>query len=234
MRKLPTLLLFLGIAACTQEAPPVPAAAPINEDAANIHLPASVQAQQRGIQTVFGKCAPPAQLSLGSEPAQSPLPKGMGSYSFNEYTLKPLHGFSVDATVMSRHDYSEDREADLAPIDLALAWGKMRDDRIIKALNIQQRNRWYHWQWFGKEPLPSSEIISSSANMHMIPSNFAVLQTLQGIQAGDDVRIDGWLVEARGEDGWVWRSSTTRGDTGQGGCEVIYVCAVTPVPRKPQ
>ena len=227
-----TLVAMLVLVGCTQQPSPQPEA--VQEVVNAVHLPATVQARERGIETVFGKCAPPAQKSLGDEPAQSPLPKGMGTSSFNEYRLKPLFGFSVDATVMSRHDYSEDREADLAPIDLALAWGKMRDDNIIKALNVTQRNRWYHLEWRGVEPLPSAEIISSSANMHMIPSDYKVLKALQSIKAGDDVRIDGWLVEARSNDGWVWRSSTSRGDTGAGGCEVIYVCAVTPVPRKPQ
>lgn len=227
-------ILFPALAAsCSREAPPPPAQEPLQKPV-TLHLPASMQARQRGIATVFGKCAPPAALSLGSEPMQSPLPKGMGDYPFNDYRLKPLFGFSVDATVMSRHDYSDDREADLAPIDLALGWGKMRDDAIIKALHVSQANRWYRYQWIGKEPLPAAEIISSSANMHMIPSDLKVLQALQTLKSGDDVRIDGWLVEARGKDGWRWRSSVNRGDTGQGGCEVIYVCAVTPVPRSPQ
>lgn len=198
------------------------------------HAPAGVQAQQRGIPTVYGGCSPPPGKSLGSEPLQTPVPRGMQSFVHNNHRLKPLFGFSVDATVMSAKGYSTDREAKLAPVDLALAWGRMRDDAIIKALHVTQDQRWYHWRWYGKEPLPTAEIIRSSANMHMIPSNDAVRTALQGIQAGDDVRIDGWLIEARGADGWSWRSSTQRGDTGQGGCEVIYVCAVTPVPRNPQ
>ena len=41
------------------------------------------------------------------------------------------------------------------------------------------------------------------------------------------VRIDGWLVEASASDGWRWRSSTTRDDTGGGACEVVYVCGIT-------
>lgn len=198
------------------------------------HAPAGVQAQQRGIQTVMGGCTPPTSISLGDVPNQSPLPKGMLGFEFNDYQLKALYGFSVDATVMSRMDYTDDREAELAPVDLALAWGRLRDDKLIERINVTQGNRWYRWRWEGSPPLPSQEITLSSANMHMIPSNYNILKALQTIKAGDDVRIDGWLVEARGKDGWRWRSSTNRGDTGQGGCEVVYVCAVTPVPRNPQ
>jgi hypothetical protein len=41
------------------------------------------------------------------------------------------------------------------------------------------------------------------------------------------VRIEGWLVEAVAPDGWRWRSSTTRDDSGNGACELIYVCSIT-------
>ena len=37
------------------------------------------------------------------------------------------------------------------------------------------------------------------------------------------MRIEGWLVEARAADGWRWRSSLTRDDTGGGSCELVFV-----------
>jgi hypothetical protein len=46
------------------------------------------------------------------------------------------------------------------------------------------------------------------------------------VRAGDRVRIEGWLVEATAPDGWRWRSSLTREDTGNGACELVYVCAI--------
>ena len=44
---------------------------------------------------------------------------------------------------------------------------------------------------------------------------------------GDRVRINGWLVEANAADGWRWRSSTSRDDSGGGACEVVYVCSIS-------
>ena len=32
------------------------------------------------------------------------------------------------------------------------------------------------------------------------------------------------LVAAQGDDGWQWRSSLSREDSGDGACELIYVC----------
>ena len=47
------------------------------------------------------------------------------------------------------------------------------------------------------------------------------------VEAGDRVRIDGWLVQVNAPDGWRWRSSLTREDSGGGACEVVYVCSIT-------
>ena len=46
------------------------------------------------------------------------------------------------------------------------------------------------------------------------------------MRKGDRVRIDGWLVQANAPDGWRWRSSLTRDDSGGGACEVVYVCSI--------
>ena len=63
--------------------------------------------------------------------------------------------------------------------------------------------------------------------MHMIPATGEVARALAGIRAGQRVRIDGWLVEVQADDGWRWRSSTSREDTGGGACEVVYVCGIS-------
>jgi hypothetical protein len=80
--------------------------------------------------------------------------------------------------------------------------------------------------------LPKDEIARSSANMHMIPSDVRVAAALRKVREGDDVRIDGWLVQVDAADGWRWRSSTTRDDTGSGACELVYVCAITAGPAR--
>jgi hypothetical protein len=50
---------------------------------------------------------------------------------------------------------------------------------------------------------------------------------LHEVEPGQRVRIDGWLVQVDAKDGWHWRSSTTREDTGGGACEVVYVCSIS-------
>ncbi|MET0582377.1 MAG: hypothetical protein ABWZ08_10435 [Pseudoxanthomonas sp.] len=172
-------------------------------------------------------CPLPPLVGKGEEPLQSDVPGAMRPFALKAATLRPLAGFSIDARVLSREDYRLGREADLSPTDLALGWRGMRDEAVLSQLDITQSSRWYNYRWKDQPPLPPAEIARNSANMHMIPDNDAVARALAGIGEGDEVRIDGWLVEAEAADGWRWRSSTTREDSGGGACEVIYVCGIT-------
>ncbi|QDH70754.1 hypothetical protein [Marilutibacter alkalisoli] len=171
-------------------------------------------------------CALPPRVTPGAPPLQSAVPSRMSGIDLPTARLTPLAGFSLDARVLSRRDYSRDREADLSPTDLALGWARMSDDAVLDRLAISQSGRWYHYRWQGNPPLPPREIASSSANMHLIPANSDVAKQLKTIKPGDRVRIDGWLIEAQAPDGWRWRSSTSRTDTGAGACEVVYACSI--------
>ena len=143
-------------------------------------------------------------------------------FPFKGYNLQPLQKFQVEARVLGAERYSVGREADLSPLDLALGWGQMSDSAVLDKIQISQSNRFYFWR-VDEFPIPRRDIERSSANMHMIPANGALASRLRSVRVGQVVRIDGWLVEAQGDDGWRWRSSLTRDDSGAGGCEVVFV-----------
>src|SRR5690606_3511965 len=114
-------------------------------------------------------CPMPARATAGGAPLQSTVPRSLPAFALEVATLQPLAGFSVDARVLSREDYSLGREADLSPTDLALGWQEMADDAVLSRLDISQSGRWYRYRWQGEPPLPRARIARSSANMHMIP-----------------------------------------------------------------
>ncbi len=172
-------------------------------------------------------CPPPPRVLAGDPPLQSGVPATLSPFRLAAAELRPLAGFSIDARVLSREDYGFGREAALSPTDLALGWGRMRDDAVLSRLDISQSGRWYQYRWRGESPLPVGEIVRSSANMHMIPADATAAAALSRVRAGERVRIDGWLVEAVAPDGWRWRSSLSRDDSGSGACEVVYVCSLT-------
>ena len=159
-------------------------------------------------------------------PEQTTIDDAPG-FVHGDYRITPLAQFRIDARVLAREDYRFDTEASLSPLDLALGWQRMSDGAVIERLDISQSGRWYHYRW-GAEgpPLPVDEIRNSSANMHMIPADSAIEHLLDTIRVGDVVRIEGKLVQVEGDDGWRWRSSLTREDSGGGACELIYVESV--------
>lgn len=157
--------------------------------------------------------AAPAQQAL-----QGPAPR----LAKAGYEIQPLARFELEARVLGVERYRFDRGADLSPMDVTLGWGRMSDTAVLDRISITQGGRFYFWRT-PEFPLPRQEIESSSANMHMVPANDAVARSLKEIRRGHLVRLSGYLIEARGADGWRWRSSLSREDTGDGSCELVWV-----------
>ena len=154
-------------------------------------------------------------------PVQSVSTRGVLRH--NDHDLEPLADFAITARVLSRENYRFDRAAALSPLDLALGWGPMSDDNVVRHLNISQGGRWYFYRWSGEPPIPVHEMVRHSANMHLIPANDAVADALSRVRPGHVIELRGQLVEARGADGFQWRSSLTREDSGNGACEIVFV-----------
>lgn len=159
-----------------------------------------------------------------AEPLQRPVGEP-GEARVDEHLLRPLAAFAIEARVLGREDYRLDRGAALSPTDLALGWQRMADPAVYEKLDISQGGRWYRYRW-GNEgpPIPAREIVRSSANMHLVPANAAVAHAISRVEPDQTVRLQGWLLEVEADDGWRWRSSLSREDSGDGACELIYVC----------
>jgi hypothetical protein len=143
-------------------------------------------------------------------------------FNYQQYTITPLADFSLKARVLAREDYRFDRGASLSPTDLALGWGPMSDSQMLNQIKISQGNRFYYWH-VDTFPLPREAIETHSANMHMIPADAAIKAQLSDVRVGQLIQLEGYLVQATGPDGFIWKSSLTRQDTGAGACELVYV-----------
>ena len=145
-----------------------------------------------------------------------------GDLEYPGYEIRSLEPYRMDARVLSREDYRFDRGSDLSPTDLALGWDSMADQRIVDSIQFSQRNRWYYWK-VRTLPIPKHEIQSSSANVHIIPASEYVASQLSDVSTGDKLRLAGQLVQVNAADGWRWRSSLSRTDTGAGSCELLLL-----------
>ncbi|MDA3885830.1 MAG: hypothetical protein PF638_09570 [Candidatus Delongbacteria bacterium] len=167
----------------------------------------------------------PITYGHGQIAPKTPVQKLVSKKAFKleeDYEVLPLATFDITARVLSTERYWLDKEAKLAPVDFALGWGPMSDEKVLDKLKISQRNRWFYWSC--KElPISQSQIMHNSANMHLIPANDEIDTKIKSTKTGNLVKFKGFLPKITGEDGWWWQSSLSRTDVGNGACEVVYV-----------
>ena len=154
-------------------------------------------------------------------PVQGPVAEAT-PWTHGDFTITPLATYDIQAKVLSARTYSDDREAKAAPLDLALGWNQMADDQVLASYRVRQEDRWYYVRW-SRSPLSRDDIIGSSANTHIVPATRQLEERLRHVAPGQIVRLKGYLVEVTAPDGWRWRSSLSRQDTGDGACEVLWV-----------
>jgi hypothetical protein len=162
-----------------------------------------------------GPTAPddPRQMEVGEAPVAT----------LGRWRLTPRARYDITARILGREDYHFDRLSDLVPEDLALGWGPMSDNRVLRAFEITQAARFYSWVPKEALPIPRREVIEHSANTHVIPADAGVRHLLERLRVGQVVHMSGFLVNAVRDDGAYLNTSLTRSDSGPGSCEVLLV-----------
>lgn len=163
---------------------------------------------------------PPGHI-VDTVPRQTPT--DAAPFEQQGFRLTPLAAFELDARALATERYRLDAGAALAPLDVAFGWGRMSDQSVIDRLDIRQGARFYTWSYQDPPPLAPAGIARSSANLHLIPADAGVERQLLAIRPGQRVRLGGLLIEAAGADGFRWRSSLSREDSGDGACELVWV-----------
>jgi hypothetical protein len=143
------------------------------------------------------------------------------------WTLTKRATYQLTARVLAREPYHFDAMSDLVPEDLALGWGPMSDNSVLRTIDISQSNRFYYWRASSATRLARETIISHSANTHVIPQTPAIARALARLRPGEVVTLSGDLVDAVRDDGRSLKTSLVRTDAGPGACEVMLVTDVT-------
>jgi hypothetical protein len=175
------------------------------------------QWEQRAVHPTDGAIAPDEPLQADAQGAPDVL--------LGRWTLTPKATYDITARILGREDYRFDPIADLVPLDLALGWGPMSDNRVLQALRITQGARFYTWRAVTESlPIDPDEVARHSANTHVIPADEAVAAKLLRLRRGGQVvHLSGLLVDGMRDDGMTIRTSLTRNDTGAGACEFLLV-----------
>ena len=156
------------------------------------------------------------------EPAREPFTETRGRRTFR---ITPRAAYDVAARVGATERYRWGASGALIPWDFVLTWGAATQEPAWSRISYLQTGRFYAWRF--DDSLDVSYVSSHTANTHLIPASGRVASALKHVRRGDVVRLEGDLVDVAGPDGFVWKTSLSRADTGPGACETLYVRAVT-------
>lgn len=173
--------------------------------------------------------ADPPQFS-NEAPVQTALSSAPPIRAAEDVFLARRAAYQLDALVMSRKGYdgliTGDELGHVVPVDLALAWGRAARPDAQSVLTIRQSGRWFHWRYPGgvSLPVPTSELVRTMANVHIIPADVFQADAIARVEAGRCYRFGGTLVDIESKNPrLVRRTSLTRADSGAGACEIFRV-----------
>lgn len=118
----------------------------------------------------------------------------------------------------------------ISPIDLTLSWGEIALEENSDHITCDQyymntdRIVWFNYDSYLQNKYSASYILSHVSNNHIIALDQGIRNELKKVKLLDVVRMQGYLVQVRGDNGVNWGpSSQSRTDTGNHSCEIIYV-----------
>lgn len=173
----------------------------------------------------------PIRYAPGVLVAESPVQEEQSARwlgEVDEFRIIGVARYTLRGRVLGRKRYHSGIQSRLVPVDVATGWGRMSDQAILDQFELTMGNRFFFYEWRGQPPLPQDEIMRSASNNHVIAASDAVAKSIARLRLGELIEMSGWLVDAERADGFRWRSSRRRDDTGNGACELFYVERVAP------
>ena len=147
-----------------------------------------------------------------------------------EFTITAKYRYSLTGKVVGKDKYWMDAIDKLSPMDLSIAWGKTIDPEYSQYIKYSKTPRHCNYRYYfpdGVKTLSNRYISEHGSNNHLIFADEATYDLAKEVRVGDIVTIEGYLVDTYGKrsDGAYheWVSSTSRSDSGENACELIYV-----------
>lgn len=151
---------------------------------------------------------------------------GVNKIEFKSFKLTPFAKIDLETRVLSKKKYYEDREAQFAPYDIVVGWGPMSDERNLDEILVKQSDRYYYWEMI-QPSISIGDIRTHSANIRFIASDKNISEKLADLRIGQIIRVKGYLVEVKSEEGWTIKSSSKRNDSGKEASEIIWIKEMT-------
>ena len=167
------------------------------------------------------------------EPRQVPVRARPADVNVNgvQYSIQPRYSYELSGLVVETHDsetwwdYAHKEWNDyLNVVDLCVVWGSN-----ARGGNYRFASFWHsQWECFARWRSPDGELaLGEMSNNHLITADPALARRLRQVRIGDQVRFRGYLVDYTtykdGSATGTRMTSTERGDSGNGACEVVYI-----------
>lgn len=175
-----------------------------------------------------------------AEPVQEPTGRGAFTTTIKGYvyTVTPRASYDITGLVVSQHRgdalFNLDHAADPGNIrDVCVVWGEAVTNGSYRKVKFSSGEFTCSYSWSG--PLSPPFRPEKASNNHLIPADRAIARQIGAIRVGDQIRMTGLLVDytvtRNGQPIFTRRTSLTRGDTGNGACEILYVTGLYVVAR---
>jgi len=144
------------------------------------------------------------------------------------YRITPRFRWDESARVVSEEPYHFGAAGSLIPEDFALVWGPLLAPPYAGRVSYSQGSRFFFWRTSDLS-LDRGTIVSHAANTHVIPATARLRHAIACVSKGDDVRLEGWLVDVDGvsDPTFHWGTSVSRQDEGPNSCETVYLERLT-------
>jgi hypothetical protein len=163
--------------------------------------------------------------------AKDPKPIQFRRGDFN-LTLTPLYHYQIGGLIVSINDYAMLglRYQDFYELDLCMIWGSNVSSGAYRSSNVsfEHHGNTCYFRWSRGVAINGNEL----SNTHVYTTDEDILDDLEDLRVGDQIRLTGYLVEVaavpvhvspgRNPGTTRLRSSTTRSDKGIGACEIMY------------
>lgn len=164
---------------------------------------------------------------IANEPVQTKTDREEFTFEYRnaEYDVEPVAEYEMWGLVVSHNNinsiadiYHDEDSVDLK--DLCIIWGKNTESDYKKVKFWS--NAWTCWWQYGNGVTFSGRELS---NNHLLSDKKKVQDIIKNVRIGDQIRVKGMLVNYNSKENPDWKreSSTTREDTGNGACEVVFV-----------
>lgn len=163
--------------------------------------------------------------------SQAPISSPMifqEKYGDQECTLVARHKYWISGVVVATKRYSDLMA--FSPMDVCIAWGPVAEPYNLRNISFWHDDRACFIRAFLNElyGVTARDVLMHVSNNHLILPSSDLRNGAYQIKVGDNVTIDGYLVDAHCVDSngrhTNWRSSRIRNDIW---CEIVYVQNLT-------